>query len=133
MENMSLWSLGNGVYPPPGSDVLSIPFSFTLPTRLLPSCKYGSYGSKIAHIRYFIEAVGQRPGIWRFNERLARAFPVLPPSDQGAELRQAFQRGWEGPWCKIVQEDDIRRGIWGERSHTHMTVIITLFLGLLLD
>ncbi|KAI0087523.1 hypothetical protein BDY19DRAFT_954117 [Irpex rosettiformis] len=124
MANISLWTMGNGVYPPPDSDVLKIPFTFTLPTQLYPSCEYGNYHAKFARIRYFVETVGKRPGIWRFNKRLVRAFPVLPPSDLGAELREAFQRGWQGPWCKTVKENDIRRGVWGEHSHVQMMLTL---------
>ncbi len=114
--------MGNGMYPPPDTDILRIPFNFTLPSVLLPSCDYGGSGSKVARVRYFIEVVGKRPGIWRFNERLVTAFPVLPPSNQGAQLREVLQGAWQGPWRTIVEDKVIRRGIWGEYSRVHVSV-----------
>ncbi|KAI0683446.1 hypothetical protein BC835DRAFT_1423249 [Cytidiella melzeri] len=122
-ENVSLWRQGNGVYPPSGNNTLKLPFTFTLPSELIPSCEFNVY-RKRGSVRYFIQVVGQRPGIWRFNERHLTPFMLLPPLPAGAELREAIRRGWQGPWTTITEEKDIRRGIWGERSHVKTILVI---------
>ncbi|KAI0087779.1 hypothetical protein BDY19DRAFT_223404 [Irpex rosettiformis] len=121
-ENISLWSSSNSDYRPPGSDILKIPFTFTLPSTLLPSFDFGgiSAGERV-RIRYAIEVVGRRPGRLRRNLRIIMPFPVLPPLSLGAELREAFQSGWNGPWRSTVEKKSIRKGLWGEYSDVAMT------------
>ena len=123
-ENVSLWEQGVNAssYPTPGTDILIRPFSFTLPFTLLPSCEYGGLDTYVCNIRYFVQVVGRRPGKLRLNECNLGSFPVLPGLTFGAELRETFQQGWHGPWRSILQEKDIRRGIWGEHSHARMSV-----------
>jgi hypothetical protein len=120
-ENVSIWHQGSGVYPDPGTDFLRLPFTFDLPLNLLPSCKFGSWPDK-GVVQYSIQVVGQRPGIFRLNERVPAPFPLLPSLSTGAQLRAALQQGWQGPWQTLAAEKEIRRGIWGDRSHVAMAV-----------
>jgi hypothetical protein len=120
-DNVSLWQQGNGVYPDPGSDILKLPFTFELPPYLLPSCEYRKYPDR-GNIQYFIQVVGQRPGLFQFNRRLLTPFPLLPPLSSGARIRAALRQGWQGPWQTLTAEKDIRRGIWGDHSHVKMAV-----------
>lgn len=129
-ENISLWSSSSGVYPPPDSDILEIPFTFKLPASLPPSFEcVGATKSEKAHIRYGIAIVGKRPGVLRHNQRITKGFPVLPPDPSGAELREALQRGWTGPWRTSVDKKQIRKGLWGDHSEVEMTVSYCFFHG----
>lgn len=123
-ENISLWEQGVGTssYPSPGSDILIRPFSFKLPSTLLPSCEYGGLNTYVCNVRYFVQVVGRRPGKLKLNERHLVAFPVLPALASGAKLRETFQQGWRGPWRATAQEKNVRRGIWGDHSHVKVTV-----------
>ncbi|KAJ7869219.1 hypothetical protein B0H14DRAFT_2346179, partial [Mycena olivaceomarginata] len=49
------------------SDVVSLPFQFTLPEDLPPSFAFGSYS---ATVRYSPEVVGERPGVFHRNRRV---------------------------------------------------------------
>ncbi|KAI0802031.1 hypothetical protein BC629DRAFT_1252909, partial [Irpex lacteus] len=123
-ENISLWEQGVGTSscPSPGSDILIRPFSFKLPSTLLPSCEYGGLNTYVCNVRYFVQVVGRRPGKLKLNERHLVAFPVLPALTSGAKLRETFQQGWRGPWRATAQEKDVRRGIWGDHSHVKVTL-----------
>lgn len=121
-ETVSLWQQGKGSYPPPGTHTLKLVFQFTLPDRLPPSFSYRELNER-CDVGYFVEVVGQRPGL-RFNKRILIPFPVLPTSLHGAEARQALLSGWQGPWRTFDTEGKIRRGIWGDYSHVKMTVRI---------
>ncbi|KAI0802071.1 hypothetical protein BC629DRAFT_1284933 [Irpex lacteus] len=124
-ENISLWSSSSGVYPPPDSDILEIPFTFKLPASLPPSFEcVGATKSEKAHIRYGIAIVGKRPGVLRHNQRITKGFPVLPPDPSGAELREALQRGWTGSWRTLMDKKQIRKGLWGDHSEVEMTLVI---------
>lgn len=122
-ENISLWEQGSDVYPPPGTHILKLPFQFTLPARLLPSCQYNDFHKK-GRIGYFVEVVGRRSGL-RLDKRVMIPFLVLPPYGTGGELRLALEAGWQGQWKNIQSQKQIRRGIWGEYSQVKMTVSIS--------
>ena len=121
-ETRSLWTKGSA-YPPPGDHFLKLPFQFTLPPNLLPSCHYEGFHWE-GTVGYFLEAVGERHGL-HFNRRQLASFPLLPVDIQGAGLRSALSGGWSGSWRAIEQKDEIRRGIWGDYSHVQATVSVS--------
>jgi hypothetical protein len=125
-QDMTLWQLSSGVVPPPGSPILRLPFQITLPDELPPSCDIGTLTKK-GSIGYYLEAVGKRSGL-HFDKRSTVVFPLIPSLSSGAQLREALQQGWRGPWKTIEQEKQIRRGIWGEYSHVKMIVLILFTL-----
>ncbi|KAJ7273339.1 hypothetical protein C8J57DRAFT_1317592 [Mycena rebaudengoi] len=101
---------------PDYAGVLSLPFQFLLPDNLPPSF-HCSVANRIGIISYAIEVVADRPGIFKFNRRIASVFSVVPaasPPDLG--FKQFLLDGWSGEWKAVVHEDRIRRGIWGDYS-----------------
>ncbi|KAI0087761.1 hypothetical protein BDY19DRAFT_953056 [Irpex rosettiformis] len=125
-ENLTLWKHVADIssYPPRDSHILIRPFQFTLPSTLLPSCEYGGLDTSVCNVRYFIQVVGQHRGKLRPKTRHFVPLPVLSVHSAGAELREALQLRWGGPWRSVVNEKDVRRGIWGERSHAKMTLVL---------
>ncbi|TBU42929.1 hypothetical protein BD309DRAFT_961800 [Dichomitus squalens] len=120
-ENAPIWSRG-GTYPTPDSDILRIPFSFTLPNELPPSF---SYRPRLAHyiadVRYSVTAVGVRKGLFHFNKRHRVPLAVLPKDDRGALMKEAYvTTGWK----TFTKEEKIRRGLWGEYSTVHVELAI---------
>ena len=123
-ESRVLWSQGEA-YPPPGSDILKLPFRFTLPSHdILPTCQFDNKLDLSAKVTYWVEVIGVR-GAFRLNTRIPRPFPVLPPHATGAELSQVLRAGWNGPWRDIVETKQVRKGIWGAHATATVTVSVT--------
>ncbi|KAJ6595548.1 hypothetical protein DFH09DRAFT_1024301 [Mycena vulgaris] len=107
-----LWTQRGG----PETGILNLPFQFHLPVHLPPSFHCSVLNRK-AGISYAIEVVADRPGIFKFNRRIASVFPIVPPaSPQDLVFQQSLLNGWSGEWKAVVHEDKIRRGIWGDYS-----------------
>ncbi len=115
-DTTTLWRCTTIAHLPLQTHILVLPFQFTLPSNLLPSC-HGGGGT----VGYSIEVVGVRPG-FRLNERIRCSIPVLPPNLQGAKLSRELKAGWAGDWRIIECSKNIRRGIWGDYSHVGMMV-----------
>ena len=115
-----LWQNGS-LYPLPGEDVIKLPFSFYLPSELLPSCEYKTM-HKYGVVAYSVEVVGDRPGILQFRKKIMRPLPILPHSSAGATLRNALRIGWTGEMRTWRVEKKIRKGIWGDFSSVVMLV-----------
>ncbi len=119
-QNVSLWTRGSA-YPPPGTDLLRLPFRFTLnPSQELPSAHYEG-NRKSGSVVYCVEMVGVRTGL-HFNKRLTLPLSVLPSDKKGAKLSRNLRSGKVSSWRNIEFKKDIRRGIWGEDSKVHATV-----------
>ncbi|KAI0355529.1 hypothetical protein OH77DRAFT_1521078 [Trametes cingulata] len=116
-DDVSIWTRGT-VYPLPGSDVLRIPFRLQLPPDLPPSFHYRGPG-RSAVIMYSVTAVGVRPGTFHFNRRVRQPL-VLVQKDDGAGIKAKEQlaalasRRAEPTWRTWLQEEKIRRGLWGD-------------------
>ncbi|KAI0087757.1 hypothetical protein BDY19DRAFT_953036 [Irpex rosettiformis] len=121
-DTISLWQQGNDVYPPPDSHILRLPFRFTLPPNLPPSCEFNGY-QKSGTIGYFVQVVGKRDML-HLDKRVLIAFPVVQRDSEGAQLREAFLAGWQGPWKTLGGQRDIRRGIWGEYSNAKISLVM---------
>ncbi|KAJ6588690.1 hypothetical protein B0H19DRAFT_1100705 [Mycena capillaripes] len=120
--NEDLWTSAT---PETGSDVLSCPFRFTLPENLPPSFHYGKFSTSVATIRYSLEVVGERPGVFHRNRRVRKIFPVMPVASERELLaKEALRQGWAGPWKIIAKDEKMRQGIWGDYSHVHATLSI---------
>ena len=102
------------MYPQPGSHVLSLPFKFTLPRKLPPSCSFDVYRKK-GFVSYFIEVVGKR-STFRLNKRIVCPFAVMSPDAAGAQTRDLLAAGWQGGWKLMQSKKDIRKGILGDFS-----------------
>ncbi|KAJ6606605.1 hypothetical protein DFH09DRAFT_897028 [Mycena vulgaris] len=107
----SLWTQRDG----PEAGVLNLPFQFHLPGNLPPSFHCQVVDRK-GVISYAIEVVADRPGIFKFNRRIASVFSLVPPASPQDLAFQQFLQGWSGEWKAVVHEDKIRRGIWGDYS-----------------
>ncbi|KAK7039593.1 arrestin-N domain-containing protein [Favolaschia claudopus] len=117
------WETGSA-FPLTATDVISFPFHFTLPPDLPPSfhCDGHSRGGTIS---YALEVVGDRPGLFRSNRRLRRVFVVVPPAFENQMLVvEQLRQGWEGGWRDIKQNEQLRKGIWGEYSRAFVTLTI---------
>ncbi|KAI0345944.1 hypothetical protein BDW22DRAFT_1389932 [Trametopsis cervina] len=121
-ENISLWQQGNGVFPPPDTHDLKLPFRFTTPPDLPPSCEFSGY-QKRGNIGYSLEVVGRREGL-HLDKRLWVAFPVVPADPFGAQLRRDLQLGWQGAWKTVERSQGIRKGIWGDYSNVKMILVL---------
>lgn len=128
-DTQSLWHQGSDLYPPPSSHILRLPFKFTLPSHLPPSCDFTGY-QKSGTIGYFVEVVGKRD-LLHMDKRVLIAFPVIQQDSEGAQLRALFMgaSGWQGAWRTIGGQRDIRRGIWGDYSNVKVTVCVFLPIG----
>ena len=126
-DTISLWSRG-GAYPNPGTDVLRLPFSFTLPAEQLPpSFKFQS-SWQWAHVKYSVTAVGARKGRLTPNRRHRVPFAVLPRDEAGTALRLGDATH---AWRRFDKEDSIRKGLWGDYSKVHVEVRLCPTLHLL--
>ncbi len=116
-DDLSIWSRG-GAYPPPGSNTLRVPFSFTLPEQLPPSFHVRKFDPK-GDVRYSLSAVGVRKGLLNLNKRHVVPLAILPKDELGAELKAAHAtHGWK----TFQKEDRIRKGLWGDYSKVHVEV-----------
>ncbi|KAF8146937.1 hypothetical protein K438DRAFT_1868299 [Mycena galopus ATCC 62051] len=106
-----------------GSDVVSHPFRFTLPEDLPPSFCYGKYSPPDATVKYSLQVVGTRPGVFHRNRRISRVFLVMPAASESQLLaRESLRQGWAGPWKVTSQDAKVRQGIWGDYSHVYATL-----------
>ncbi|KAJ6478046.1 hypothetical protein C8R47DRAFT_1139217, partial [Mycena vitilis] len=121
--DMALWAQG-GAYPEPGSHTLSLPFQFQFPETLPPSFHCWSY-HRHSNIGYSLEVVGTRAGFFRINRRIRRLISVVPAASQEQLLaKESLRQGWNGPWRDIIQEEKLRKGIWGEYSRARAKLTI---------
>ncbi|KAJ7856188.1 hypothetical protein B0H14DRAFT_2578921 [Mycena olivaceomarginata] len=87
------------------SDVVSLPFRFTLPKDLPPSFAFGSYS---ATVRYSLEVVGERPGVFHRNRRVRRVLVVMPAATESQLIaRESLRQGWNGPWKATTQDEKV--------------------------
>lgn len=107
-----LWHPGSA-FPAPGTGhIISIPFTFTLPSVLPPSM-HVEHGLGTGSVRYGIEVEGQRPGLLKRNRRIRQMFPLLPTDEQGHQVRQQLQNGtWTGGWKSFSGGDLVKRLPW---------------------
>ncbi|KAI0355531.1 hypothetical protein OH77DRAFT_1425041 [Trametes cingulata] len=112
----SLWTRGSA-YPPPGSDIIRIPFCLQLPAGLPPSFQYNSRQKK-GSVMYSFTAVGVRPGAFQFNRRIRQPLAVVQKDDVGMSVREQLtalaSAGAEQSWKIQTREEKIRRGLWGD-------------------
>ncbi|PSR70565.1 hypothetical protein PHLCEN_2v13604 [Hermanssonia centrifuga] len=121
-QKIPVWSRGTA-YPPPDTHILTIPFRFTLPSKLPPSCEFDTL-DRGGRVEYSIQVVGVRPGKFQINRRILRPFVVVPPHPKGAAVGQALRAGWAGGWRSIMETKPVRRGIWGEYSNVKWTITV---------
>ncbi|KAI0832908.1 hypothetical protein BC628DRAFT_1415138 [Trametes gibbosa] len=125
-DDASLWSRGV-VYPPPGTDILRLPFRLHLPPNAPPSFQSSGFNRSSA-IRYAVTAVGVRPGLLHANRRISLPLVVVPADGAGVVAREKLAAiaasGGAYEWNAAYKEEKIRRGLWGEYS----TVQVHLFL-----
>ncbi|RPD55785.1 hypothetical protein L226DRAFT_431468, partial [Lentinus tigrinus ALCF2SS1-7] len=113
-SSLNLWTQGSA-YPPPGTDILHLPFRFRLPDSLPPSFHYHT-GVTSA---YELIAVGVRPGMFQFNRRLCMPLAVVPKDTMGERLRDSMASlGWR----KGEKVEKIRKGLWGDYSTVQVEV-----------
>ncbi|KAI0691290.1 hypothetical protein C8T65DRAFT_670569 [Cerioporus squamosus] len=116
--SLDLWTQGSA-YPPPGTDILHLPFRFRLPDNIPPSFHYSGRG-KSAYVLYELTAVGVRPGTFQFNRKLRTPLAVVPKDLTGGKLRDSM--GSLG-WRKCERTEKIRRGLWGEYATAHVELV----------
>ncbi|KAL1944374.1 hypothetical protein VTO73DRAFT_3559 [Trametes versicolor] len=125
-DDASLWCRG-GAYPPPGSDVLRIPFRLQLPPYIPPSFQH-SERAREGSVRYSVTAVGVRPGIFQFNRRICVPMAVVPFDAAGVAVRESLTAtvasGAEVDWKMAWREVKIRRGLWGDKSTVDVQLLL---------
>lgn len=116
-SDLTLWTQG-AASREARSHVLSCPFRFQLPKNLPPSF-YG-FAHCSGTISYWLEVVGDRPGLFRSDRRIRRHISVLPAASQDQLIvTKALRQGWMGQWRNFNQSDKLRTGLWGDYSHAH--------------
>lgn len=121
-DNMSLWTRSSN-YPPADSQVLRIPFEFTLPPDAPPSCHYARFG-RYGSIGYFVELVGVRSGLLARNRRTRVPIPVVPQDTEGERISASLRApDLQVPLYASVCEKRIRRGFFGEYANCRMEVM----------
>lgn len=122
-DDALLWTQG-GQFPPPGSHVLTFPFTFSLPENLPPSF-HCSLPKGAAAISYSIEVVGHRPGLWTRKQRIGALFTVVPAATP-AQVRARVQlaAGATGPIRERVTRKQIRQGVWGAYSTVEAKITV---------
>ncbi|KAI0364610.1 hypothetical protein BV20DRAFT_974265 [Pilatotrama ljubarskyi] len=115
-DDASVWARGT-VYPPPGSDIIRLPFRLQLPPGLPPSFYYSARPAT-ASVIYSLTAVGVRPGAFKSNRRIQQPLAVVQRDDVGANVREQLAAlavtGAEPPWRTEAKEKKMRRGMWGD-------------------
>jgi hypothetical protein len=98
------------------------PFQFVLPSELPPSFYYSKVQSSGA-IKYYVEVVGKRPGLCRFNRRIRKPFSVVPAASPNDIVNKTLlTSGWNKGWRSFTLEDRIRKWPWGGYSHIYAEV-----------
>ncbi|RPD67562.1 hypothetical protein L226DRAFT_529889 [Lentinus tigrinus ALCF2SS1-7] len=119
-SSLDLWTQGSA-YPPPGTDILHLPFRFRLPDTLPPSFHYHTRVTS-AYVLYELAAVGVRPGMFQFNRRLRMPLAVVPKDTMGGRLRDSMSSlGWR----KGEKVEKIRKGLWGDYSTVQVELLLT--------
>ncbi|RPD67560.1 hypothetical protein L226DRAFT_529885 [Lentinus tigrinus ALCF2SS1-7] len=118
-SSLDLWTQGSA-YPPPGTDILRLPFRFRLPENLPPSFHYHTW-AKSGYVLYELTAVGVRPGAFQFNRRLRMPLAVVPKDTMGGKLRDSMASlGWR----KGEKVEKIRKGLWGDYSTVQVELLL---------
>ncbi|KAJ7287064.1 hypothetical protein C8J57DRAFT_1116781 [Mycena rebaudengoi] len=117
-SDQTLWTQGR-TFPEPGSHLLSCPFHLELPENLPPSF-HCMADMRSATISYSVEVVGDRPGLFKANDRLRQLIAVVPAASQ-SQLQEHLRRGWPaGRWKDTVCEQKMRQHIWGDYSQAQI-------------
>ena len=119
-SSLDLWTQGSA-YPPPGTDILHLPFRFRLSDNIPPSFHYRAW-QKSAYVFYELSAVGVRPGTFQFNRKQRMPLAVVPKDEVGVQLRERIPSlGWR----KGEKVEKIRKGLWGDYATVHVEVSIS--------
>ncbi|KAH9884968.1 hypothetical protein C8Q73DRAFT_347945 [Cubamyces lactineus] len=128
-SSQTIWSRGSGVYAPPGSDILRIPFRLQLPPNLPPSFHYNIYPVE-ASIKYSLTAVGVRQGFFHLNRNVRMPLAVVPKDSVGIRELEKLPTSTSGhayeyvPMRTLWKEDKIRRGLWGDYATVRVELSI---------
>ncbi|KAH9884972.1 hypothetical protein C8Q73DRAFT_348094 [Cubamyces lactineus] len=117
------------MYPPPGQDVLCIPFRITLPPNLPPNFEYHDL-AKEAYVRYTLVAVCVRSpsaGVLQRDRHIYVPLAVAQRNEMGITIKEklaAISARRLDAWRTHRVEEKIRKGFWGD----YATVRVNLTL-----
>ena len=119
-----VWTRGSA-YPPPGTDILRLPFRFPLPDGLPPSFHFHTWEIN-SSVLYAIDTTGVRRGKFKVNKKIHTPIMALPKDDVGVGVRMGLGEG-VGPgsytrWKNVWAEEKIRKGLWGEHATARVMV-----------
>ncbi|PSR74845.1 hypothetical protein PHLCEN_2v9559 [Hermanssonia centrifuga] len=117
-----IWKRSN-LTKPSDEHITKVPFSFTLPSALLPTGKYIKKRS-VGVVGYYIQVTGTRSGTLEANTHIFHYFPVLPSDARGFEISKSINEGWAGAWKTVEEKKSIRRYFW----RRYATAVMTLSL-----
>ncbi|KAI0328198.1 hypothetical protein GY45DRAFT_1326611 [Cubamyces sp. BRFM 1775] len=127
-DSVTPWVNGT-MYPPPGQDILRIPFRMSLPPKLPPNFEYHALG-KEAYVRYALVAVCERSssaGVLQRDRNIYIPLAVAQRDKLGTatkEKLEAISAGRIDAWRTHRVEEKIRKGLWGD----YATVRVNLTL-----
>ncbi|KAF7362367.1 Arrestin-N domain-containing protein [Mycena venus] len=109
---------------PQGAQLITCPFSIQLPPDLAPTFYYSHHTRTVA-ISYSIEVVGSRHGLFHANRKIRKIFSVVPAaSPYELNAVAALRQGWNGPWKPIVNNRQLRHGIFGDYSEAKIELTV---------
>src|ERR1700722_1816923 len=103
------------------------PFQFVLPSTLLPSFYHSSTNTNYTEgaVKYFVEVVAKRDGLFRVYRNIRKVFPVVPAASQSdIRTKALLMGGWRQGWNSIKLENRIRRWPRGGYSHVLADVCV---------
>lgn len=107
-----LWRRGDA-YPPPDSDLLTLPWEIPL-LQDMPPTFYAHAGNSRMSITYTLDVIGNRPGLFKFDRDIKRMLTVHPNASVSAPVQTRLNYGWDGPCKTVTARDRLSRYIlWG--------------------
>ncbi|TFY53331.1 hypothetical protein EVJ58_g9511 [Rhodofomes roseus] len=121
---LPVWKRGQA-YPPPGSDVLPLPFNIPLRPDLPPSASLHARRLR-GSIKYTLHAIGDRPGLLKFNKEVKQYVTVQPNGTVSEPVQTRLgNHDWDGPWTTIRASKHVSKYVlWGE--HADVDVRLTV-------
>lgn len=107
-EDRTLWTTTSQppqAYP---DRIISLPFEFDMPEKLIPSIERIRGKLIDGRVYYYAKVIARRKGRLKSPRRIKQAFVVLDPYPLEADLADRM-RDWKGPWRTVTSTQDLRR------------------------
>lgn len=107
-----VWRRGEA-YPPPDSDILTLPWEIPL-LQDMPPTLTAHVGRCRMSIKYTLHVIGNRPGLLKFNKDIKRMLTISPNASVSIPVQTRLNYGWDGPWRTSTTRNRLSRHFfWG--------------------